>query len=154
MARRSPSAVHSFWGAGFASTAALPNCATSDVQTGILEAGDVAYVPSTQRLWLCVVATQGAANWIQMVSDPAPARVYNYDPTGVMDGQNAGFTLPKFVDGTQSVSLNGMRLNPGVGNDYITAESGGVGTGFDTLVLEFAPNAGESLLVDYDPQPE
>lgn len=151
MARRSPSAVHSFWGTGFASTAALPNCATSDVQTDILEAGDVAYVPSTQRLWLCVVATQGAADWIQMVADPPPARVYNYDSTGVMDGQNGAFRLPKFVDGTQSVNMNGMRLNPGVGNDYITAESGGVGTGYDTLVLAVPPSPGSSLLVDYDP---
>ena len=151
MARRSPSAVHSFWGAGFASTAALPNCATSDVQTDILEAGDVAYVPSTQRLWLCVFATQRQAAWIQMVADPAPARVYNYDPCGSVNGRSVSFTVPMFVNDTQSVCLNGMRMSPGVGNDYITAESGGVGTGYDTLVLAVPPSPGSSLLVDYDP---
>ena len=86
-----------------------------------------------------------------MVADPAPARVYNYDPGGSVNGQNVSFTIPMFVNDTQSVCLNGMRMSPGVGNDYITAESGGVGTGYDTLVLAVPPSPGSSLLVDYDP---
>jgi|GEM_PF-6633345 len=81
-------------------------------------------------------------------------RVYNDTPSGPVDGMNTTFGVPYFVSAhhaSESVTLNGVRLNPGVGNDYIAAESGGVGTGYDTLVLAVPPSPGSSLLVDYDP---
>lgn len=63
--------------------------------------------------------------------------------TGAIDGVNTVFTTPdKFLnDGTTSifVYLNGVRLELGVGNDYTLSESGGAGTGYDTVTLPFAP---------------
>jgi len=79
------------------------------------------------------------------------ARIFNAEPVGSVDGTNTIFSLPIFVYATEAVSLNGVRLKPGVGNDYVTAESGGYGTGYNSLELAFAPSAGSLLLVDYNP---
>lgn len=79
---------------------------------------------------------------------------------GAIDGMNRTFTTPeKFVHITGTsveVFHNGRRLaeattsDPRVG-DFVVLESGGTGTGFDTIVLlTFAPVAGRSvILADY-----
>jgi hypothetical protein len=72
---------------------------------------------------------------------------------GVYDGVNVLFTTPEvFVQSVNrniKVYLNGVRLFYGSGNDYVVQESGGPGTGFDTVVLVVAPKATENLLADY-----
>lgn len=61
---------------------------------------------------------------------------------GVINGTNMVFTTPETFmhDGTTSifVYLNGVRLELGVGNDYVVSESI-PGNGYDTVTLPFAP---------------
>lgn len=65
------------------------------------------------------------------------------------------FTVPiDFKHGgvdTEIISYNGQRLIEGAGNDYVASESGGVGTGYDTITLEFTPRAGSNWRIDYTP---
>lgn len=55
------------------------------------------------------------------------------------------------VVGGASIALyfNGQRLESGAGNDFTVSESGGVGTGFDTVTLLFLPNIGSKFVADY-----
>jgi len=52
---------------------------------------------------------------------------------------------------TEIVYYNGQRLLEGSGNDYVASESGGVGTGYDTITLEFMPRPASNWLIDYTP---
>lgn len=61
---------------------------------------------------------------------------------GVVDGTNTLFTLSgEAITGTVELYLNGVRQNPGVGNDYTVA-----GT---TINMAEAPPLGSVLLADY-----
>lgn len=63
-------------------------------------------------------------------------------------------TLMKFKHesiNSEVLSYNGQRLYEGVGNDYIVSESGGVGTGYDTITLEFTPKVDSIFLIDFTP---
>lgn len=79
----------------------------------------------------------------------------NVVPIGVVDGVNTVFTTPtKFRhDGfsNEMVYLRGLRLFEGLDSDYIAVESGGPGTGFNTLIFSSAPFPGDAMLVDYYP---
>lgn len=76
---------------------------------------------------------------------------------GVQDGVNQVFTLPEVAvhnmpNGLQvKVYLNGLLLRPGSTRDYEVSESGGVGTGYDTVTFlnGLAPKARDSLWADY-----
>ena len=72
---------------------------------------------------------------------------------GVINGTNTVFSTPdNFVhDGVtdERVYLRGKRLLEGAGNDYTAVESGGVGTGYDTIVFARAPKPGDNILLDY-----
>jgi hypothetical protein len=65
------------------------------------------------------------------------------------------FTVPlNFRHGgvdTEILSYNGQRLIEGAGNDYVASESGGIGTGYDTITLEFTPRPASNFRVDYTP---
>lgn len=65
------------------------------------------------------------------------------------------FTVPiDFKHGgvdTEILSYNGQRLIEGSGNDYVASESGGVGTGYDTITLEFTPRPASNWRIDYTP---
>jgi len=88
----------------------------------------------------------------------APVRV-GEALSGAINGINTVFTTAaKFVHlppgETIRVYFNGQRLLRGGGLDFTVAESGGPGTGYDTLMLGFAPyNLGaphvDSLTADY-----
>lgn len=69
---------------------------------------------------------------------------------GPINGSNLTFTTPeKFVGGTLRLHFNGVRVfEP---DDYATMESGGSGTGYDTIVFVagLVPKAGDRLLADY-----
>jgi hypothetical protein len=71
---------------------------------------------------------------------------------GATNGVNMSFATPEaFMHAPPGVSirvhLNGQRLL--LTDDYTVAESGGPGTGFDTVVLLFAPRSGDKVFADY-----
>lgn len=79
----------------------------------------------------------------------------NVEVTGSLNGINLVYTIPdKAVHDPPRLQVkvyrNGQRLLPGPANDYEVSESGGVGTGFDTITLTSDPPLpGESLWADY-----
>jgi len=72
---------------------------------------------------------------------------------GVKNHINLVFTTPdEFLPTTIAVYFNGQRMRRGAGEDYTVSESGGPGTGYDTITLldaELAPYATEQLFADY-----
>ena len=88
----------------------------------------------------------------------SPGRVgrlkMSVSPSGDVDGVNTSFTVSpdKFLHlpgYSERVYLRGLRLLEGVGNDYVASESGGPGTGYDTITLRAAPLSGDTILLDY-----
>lgn len=85
---------------------------------------------------------------------PGEGQVGGEVPAGDIDGANTEFTTSgKFQPGSEKVYYNGERLQVGASNDYTIEEGGGFGTGFDTIILAFAPKAApgnpDVLLIDY-----
>lgn len=85
-------------------------------------------------------------------------RVRDETPTGLINGVNTVYTTAAdFVSGSETVYFNGLRQTEGVGCDYVRSESGGVGTGFDTITLAVAPRSrsggkpDDKIRIDYDP---
>ena len=78
---------------------------------------------------------------------------WNQDLIGDKDGVNVTFKTPEiFVQSGNlqvRVHLNGQRLRLGAPNDYTVTESGGVGTGFDTIILAIAPRNQDVVTADY-----
>ncbi len=79
---------------------------------------------------------------------------WNKELAGIKNGINLTFTTTGeyFVqvgDIIIRVFLNGQRLQEGAGNDYTVAESGGPGTGYDTIILSVAPLSWERMTADY-----
>ena len=77
---------------------------------------------------------------------------FEVDLIGSKTGTNLIFTTPDtFLQETIRLYLNGQRLKRGAGDDYLTSESGGSGTGFDTITLAagLAPEAIDNLFADY-----
>lgn len=76
---------------------------------------------------------------------------------GPKNGANITFqTARKFEPASIKVFWNGIRLHSGIGSDFVVSESGGVGTGFDTVTFaapEMAPLPGEVVLADYIEKP-
>jgi hypothetical protein len=73
---------------------------------------------------------------------------------GLKNGTNRTFSTPgleKYVHNlpflTMQVYLNGVRL--AILDDYTVVESGGPGTGYDTIILEVSPRGNDHLLADY-----
>jgi len=67
-------------------------------------------------------------------------RVIGETLAGAIDGVNTVFTTAnKFDPVTIAAYLNGLRLHRGAGLDFTVAESGGPGSGYDTLMLWVAP---------------
>lgn len=73
---------------------------------------------------------------------------------GAMNGTNTTFTTPsgdRFVHNlpflTIAVYYNGLRLS--LLDDYMLVESGGPGTGFDTVLMSIAPVPPDHLTADY-----
>jgi len=75
---------------------------------------------------------------------------------GAKNGVNQIFTTSqKFTRVTgkeEQVYYNGVLQEFGSGNDYTASESGGVGTGYDTINFSIAPLAKEKLEIIYIPQ--
>lgn len=83
------------------------------------------------------------------------SRIRNETPLGAIDGVNTVYTTAsKFLPGSENVLRNGTRQAEGVGFDYVRSESGGSGSGFDTItftvpLISFEPGF-ESVVVDYN----
>jgi len=75
---------------------------------------------------------------------------------GVKDHFNQVFTTSqKFtrVTGKEEwLYFNGVLQEFGAGNDYVASESGGAGTGFDTITFSIAPRNKDKLEIIYIPQ--
>lgn len=79
---------------------------------------------------------------------------YNYTLVGTIDGVNQDFkTDPhKFTQETGDqirVFLNGQRLV--IVDDYTVSESGGVGTGYDTVTFVEPPRQLDHVTADFTP---
>ena len=96
--------------------------------------------------------------WIPFpVAGGAGTRTFNEVLTGTINGINTVFTTSvDFVAGTEAVFFNGVRQLLGASNDYVISESGGAGTGFDTVTVSIAPRVrpgprtDDRLTIDYD----
>ncbi len=80
---------------------------------------------------------------------------WNKELIGTKDGVNITFTTPDvFVQSGEiviRVYRNGQKLREGSSNDYTVSESGGPGTGFNTVVFQGpAPLPFEVLSADYN----
>lgn len=111
-----------------------------------------------------VVAADAGGNVTDVtVTSNAPLGVITVDDfreyvvlSGVQNGVNLIFTIPdKAIHDPPKLQLkvyrNGVLQHPGIGNDYVASESGGAGTGFDTITLAAgtAPIANEKLWANY-----
>jgi hypothetical protein len=69
--------------------------------------------------------------------------VRNETPGGSVNGSNTAFTTAAtFATGSLKVYLNGQRLAPGSGIDYVEVTQG--------FTMQYAPATGDVLLVDYE----
>lgn len=94
----------------------------------------------------CIVAS----NLQEAIEQTLLARKYHTAVTGVIDGVNTVFTLAEeFKDGSETIFVNGVEQESGIGCDYVTSESGGAGTGFDTITFTYAPIASDRIDADY-----
>ena len=97
----------------------------------------------------CVLCDQNPAPPIPTLDDLRLSIV----PAGTIDGANTDFTTPEeFVQETNiviRVYRNGQRET--LGGDYTVSESGGAGTGYDTVsfIPPATPKTGEVIRVDY-----
>lgn len=81
------------------------------------------------------------------------------DLTAQVDGVATSFTLTSggkaFNDPAKQVVmniyLNGQRQVVGGTEDYTLSESGGAGTGFDTISFTYTPRSADRLIVNYLP---
>ena len=85
--------------------------------------------------------------------EPAHER-WRTQRTLIPTGSPQVFTTPEafvHIAGGASIALyfNGQRLESGSGNDFTMSESGGPGTGFNTVTLLFVPVASDKFFADY-----
>ncbi len=82
---------------------------------------------------------------------------YDRELAGTKNGTNKIFTLPggdkginEVVGVKVAVWINGVRKHEGAGDDFTISESGGSGTGYDTITFVFiAPISRDRLVADY-----
>ena len=76
---------------------------------------------------------------------------YEVEPSGTKNGTNVVFTTPdNFLEDTIRLYVRGQRWQRGAGCDYVVSESGGAGTGFDTItLLRTGPRSDDAFFVDY-----
>lgn len=68
---------------------------------------------------------------------------YDYNVVGNRDSSNKTYTLTSsFVSGSTRVYINGIRLTPGAGYDYVE-------TGTSQITFTNAPDSGDLITVDY-----
>jgi len=95
---------------------------------------------------------------LSVTETAASTRVYGEVLTGAINDSNTVFTTASdFTPGSEAVYFNGVRQREGAGNDYVRSESGGAGTGYDTITFAVAPRdrpgsrPDDVVTIDYDP---
>ena len=75
---------------------------------------------------------------------PVQLRIVNDESlSGAIDDSNVMFsTNYVFIPGTITVYLNGLRLRPGINNDYIELDD-------QTIEMNYAPLVGDVVMADY-----
>lgn len=74
----------------------------------------------------------------------SPRATITEDLTSQVNGFTATFmTGQAFLPGTLNVALNGQRLRPGIGNDFVEAST-------QTFTMLLTPDLGEVILVQYE----
>ena len=97
---------------------------------------------------------------MRLLNQPPPANVVlisrlkvEIPLLGTKNSLNLIFTTPdKFLPTKIALYFNGVRMKQGAGEDYVVSESGGPGTGYDTITLldaALAPKSTEQLFADY-----
>lgn len=83
-----------------------------------------------------------------------PAAKFRYEVllTGAVNGSNTTFTTPDFFrqnppNFSIAVYYNGQRIL--LNDDFTVQESGGIGTGYDTVNTLFTPKSGDKIWADY-----
>jgi hypothetical protein len=68
---------------------------------------------------------------------------YDFNISGIKDSVNKTFVLSaNFMMGTTKVYINGLRLTPGAGYDYVEAST-------NQIIFTNAPDLGDLIVVDY-----
>lgn len=95
----------------------------------------------------------GALDWRQGPaggSGGASGAVVHEEPNGDRDGTNQVYTTSHaFVPQALQFYVNGLRQRLGDTNDFTIFESQGVGSGYDSLHIVWAPLESDQLVVDY-----
>lgn len=104
-----------------------------------------------QRIFFRMAQALDALCGLNVIGPTVDTRFFNLIPPQTPNGVITDFTTPlKYRAGREAVYLNGLRQIPGAGNDYTTVESGGTGTGYDTVRFVVAPSTGDVILIDYE----
>ncbi len=118
--------------------------------------GDANYPGFLQQIGVATSEDELLVQPVAALVQPVHAvggRLYEQPLLGARDGNNTDFTteLCFIASGpsAQVLYLNGQRLRAGDGNDYTVGESGGPGTGFNTITLHLQPDAKDHLTVDF-----
>lgn len=95
------------------------------------------------------------AEVVEGLEPSSGSRLFHQPLGGLINGVNTNFTTTLKFQGVgparESVYYNGVLQEAGAGNDYVALESGGPGTGYDTVVFSFAPRSGDKVSIDFLP---
>ena len=84
-----------------------------------------------------------STSWVRQFLAGYQKTAYDGSITGLRNGVNTVFTLPdNYEAGSAKVYLNGLRMTPGVGYDYVE-------TSPNKITFNYAPESGSQLVVDY-----
>ena len=97
------------------------------------------------------VLTWSSAKKCMVEAVGGDAQKYEQDLIGDKNKTNLVYTTPDlFQPDSIRVYRMGVRANRGSSDDYIISESGGLGTGYDTITFnDRPPEAGTELFADY-----
>lgn len=112
MATRSQTQHHNYWGNGFASYSALPNVASSPLQSSALEEGDTAFIGGAADLfYVCVDPSPGAAVWKAQAINDATRIIHSPGITPSRPTSIPGQEPEYVVFGTPTPWLLGLHFN-------------------------------------------
>lgn len=109
--------------------------ATTKTHAGTVNVGNLEVAQQFTDVHVAINTIENATNNSSTVS--------NETPVGAINGVNTAFTTAAiFATGSLRVSLNGQRLAPGSGVDYVE--------GSQAFTMQYAPATGDLLQVDYE----
>lgn len=151
----------------------IPGVAEGDIRSSLLKgelnhklrAGEIMVLCSDidllqfNNIQKAFLESAGVVNGLSVSGGQLPfAFRQNIRLVGLIDGINQVFTVPspdKFINGdfsdnTFKIQVYHNNIGLQEGQDYFVSESGGLGTGFDTITLtSFTPNPNTFLYANY-----